>query len=98
MVGVNELIKDVVTLASLDSRVQEIPIDLDLEPSNPCVFVDVVQIQQVILNLIRNGIDAMNQLADKDKRLTIKTTRIDRNDIEISVYDCGSGITEDVAA
>ncbi len=97
VVSVNDLIKDVVTLACLDSRAQEIPIALDLEHSNPPVLVDIVQIQQVVLNLIRNGIDAMDQLADESKKLTIKTSRIKRNAIEISVSDSGSGIPEDVA-
>ena len=56
------------------------------------IMVDAVQIQQVILNLIRNGIDAMMNGDHKDKGIEVSATRTEDDRVEIAVTDHGSGI------
>src|SRR6185369_5370562 len=58
-VDVNELVRNVAELADADGRQPDIRIDLALSPGMPKVYADSIQIEQVILNLVRNGFEAM---------------------------------------
>jgi two-component system sensor kinase FixL len=60
------------------------------------VLADKVQVQQVVLNLIRNGIDAMSE--SERRELEIAAIPVEGEMVEISVADTGSGIAEEVAA
>ncbi|MFT6268825.1 MAG: two-component system sensor kinase FixL [Alphaproteobacteria bacterium] len=85
------LIHDTVNLAKIDTRMLEHEIELDLEESHPIeLFVDPIQIQQVLLNLIRNAVDAMEQV--KGMPLQIHCRWISAKEIEVSVLDFGKGI------
>ncbi|AEP31375.1 two-component system sensor histidine kinase NtrB [Brumicola nitratireducens] len=90
------LMQESVKLAQLDARVLNHEIILDLEEGQGIeVFADPIQIQQVLLNLIRNALDAIEQV--KGSPLLIRTTRLPNSDIEISVADCGTGIEKQTA-
>lgn len=90
------LIKETVKLAKLDARVLNHEIILNLEESQGIeVLADPIQIQQVLLNLIRNALDAIEQV--KGSPLFIKTARLTNSDIEVSVVDCGMGIDKQTA-
>ncbi|MCZ6525434.1 MAG: PAS domain S-box protein, partial [Gammaproteobacteria bacterium] len=98
-VNINELLIEVSKIAEIDTRLHECDLQLKLGPSLPNVIVDDIQIQQVVLNLIRNGIDAMiNTDCCHDKTITINTKRNNENDVLISITDCGPGIAEADAA
>jgi len=85
------LMEETVMLAKLDARVLNHEIILHLQESQDIeVLADPIQIQQVLLNLIRNALDAIEQI--KDSPILIKATRLSSSDIEISVIDCGKGI------
>ena len=60
------------------------------DPAAPSVLVDRVQIQQVLINLIRNAIEAMHD--SPEKRLMIATRSIDSQMVEVSVSDTGPGV------
>ncbi len=62
LVNLNELVADLVNLAVADARVNGIEITQQLEADLPLIYCDPIQIQQVLLNLIRNGIDAMVEI------------------------------------
>jgi len=79
--------RELMTEDALRRRVQ---IDVDVERNLPPVAFDRVQIQQVIINLMRNGIDAMDAIAGH-KTLGIKTHRIG-DSIHIEISDCGQGV------
>lgn len=68
----------------------------DLEPKADLVLVDKVQVQQVVLNLVRNAIEAMQAVDHRE--LIISTVAGDSNMVVISVTDTGPGIQEAVAA
>jgi PAS domain S-box-containing protein len=89
---VNVVIAEVLELMN-DLIVSEgVVLDTRLEPL-PTLLVDGVQIQQVMVNLIRNAIDAMKPLADQTKSLLIATRPLEENGVLVAVCDVGEGIT-----
>ena len=98
LLDVNDLVIDLLKLAGSDARMHHIELVLDLASELPQIFADPVQIQQVILNLIRNGIDAMNEIQCRHGRtITLKTQRQGSKDVKVTVSDLGSGVAEDQA-
>ena len=92
-VDLNALILETVNLVKLDIRILDHEVILELcHNKNPKLLADSVQIQQVLLNLIRNGIDAMEHI--KGAPLRIHSQWLSDNVIEVSVIDCGVGIDE----
>jgi two-component system, LuxR family, sensor kinase FixL len=89
-VEVNRLIRDVIKLVDFEVRQADYRIDLDLAEPLPEVLGDAVQIQQVVLNLIRNGLDAMLEQARGDA-IRIET-RLHEGHVEIHVTDSGPGL------
>jgi len=91
---VGGLIADTIVIAALDqpgiSVTQRLAADL------PPVLVDKVEIQQVLINLMRNGIEAMSQ--SERKELALSAVRSDQDMVEIAVCDAGSGLPKEVAA
>src|SRR6185295_17900179 len=61
----NEVLQEVVALAEVDSRINDVPIHLEFENQLAAVAIDIVQIQQVALNLLRNAMEAMQHAPDK---------------------------------
>ncbi len=94
-VSCKKLIHDLAVLAEVDARNNRIPLTIDVDEGLPNVVVDAVQIQQVILNLIRNGIDAMSTMDQKDKGISVSVTMLKNGEIEIAVTDHGDGISEE---
>lgn len=87
-----DLIEEASALALVGARSQNVHVSFDLAAALPDVLVDHVQVQQVLLNLIRNAMDAMQQ--SSVRRLLIAARTIETDKVEISVSDTGSGIDE----
>lgn len=98
IVDLNDLIEDVVGLAEVDARTSDIDIELDLAKNLPSVRVDVVQIHQVALNLLRNGMDAM-RLPGHGSGNTIRVATLQHDDglLEVAVTDSGCGVADELA-
>jgi two-component system sensor kinase FixL len=93
-VNLFSLIHETVNLAKIDKRMLDHEIILGIEESRAIeLFVDPIQIQQVLLNLIRNAVDAMEQV--KGAPLHIQCRWVSTKDIEVSVIDYGKGIDAD---
>mgnify|MGYP000156237046 CR=1 FL=1 len=93
---VGKLIEEASALALVGAKDHGIRVRFRFHRPDDMVLVDKVQIQQVLLNLIRNAIEAME---DAERReLSISTARSDGNLITVSVADTGSGIAPEVAA
>ena len=90
------LINEANALALVGSREHGIEVQVQLDPRADRVFVDRIQIQQVLINLIRNAIDAM--VDSDDRSLTLRSWTGPDDFITVSIEDTGSGISEQVAA
>jgi len=85
------LIHETLDLAKMDVRMLDHNVQIDFEEDHPIeLFVDPIQIQQVLLNLIRNAADAMEQ--EKGMPIKIQYRALSAKEIEISVMDLGKGI------
>ncbi len=94
-VSCDELIRDLAALAEVDARTNGIPLTIDVAAGLPKIMVDAVQIQQVVLNLIRNGIDAMLNMDQNDEGISVLVTKFENDHIKIAVTDHGSGISKE---
>jgi two-component system, LuxR family, sensor kinase FixL len=88
---VNHVVLDVLKLMHSDLLNRKVIASSDLAVGLPWVDGDRVQLQQVVLNLIMNGCDAMDGV-DREHRLTLRTRLWPGGEIEIAVMDCGTGI------
>ena len=88
------LVTEANALALVGTREHGIEVEIDLDPAAEHVLADRVQVQQVLVNLIRNGIDAM--IGNKRRRLRISSRRANGM-VQISVEDTGSGMDQAVA-
>jgi two-component system sensor kinase FixL len=91
------LVDEACRLALIGAREKGVRAFFDLDAGVHAVVVDRVQIQQVILNLVRNAIDAMYDHASPVRDVTISTKFDDRGMVQLSVADTGPGIAPEVA-
>jgi len=92
VLNLNAVIAETVRLVSSDVLSRESVLTTELDPQLPRVNAALVQIQQVLLNLIMNALDAVEPLPPPERRIII-STRSDRgNVVEISVRDFGVGL------
>jgi PAS domain S-box-containing protein len=95
LLDLNAVITDTVRLVSSDVLSRESVVTTELDPQLPQVSATLVQIQQVLLNLIINALDAMEGLPPAERRVVV-STRSDRGDVaEVSVRDFGTGLPKD---
>jgi two-component system sensor kinase FixL len=93
-----DLVRDVVRLAEAEARIRDISIDVDTELGLPDVSVDSVQVQQVALNLLRNGMESMQSVdCANGNVIGLRTRRLDDGNIEFAVIDSGTGVPESAA-
>jgi two-component system sensor kinase FixL len=92
---VAELASEAVRLIRSDAMSREVAVHLELAAGLPPVAGDRIHLQQVLLNLLVNGMDSMSTIPVQDRRLTIRATCPDSRDVEISVIDAGVGIAAD---
>lgn len=100
LIGVNALIEQVFALSvpAMQTTVDigpPVEWSLDLDRANPEVYADRVQIEQVLLNLVRNAVEAMQEAAGRPRKLTLRS-RQDEEFVIVSVEDTGPGVPADV--
>jgi C4-dicarboxylate-specific signal transduction histidine kinase len=93
-VDVNELIREMTVLLHSEAKHYSIAIRTELAPDLPGVTGNRVQLQQVVLNLVLNGIDAMKN-TDRTNELTIASQQVAPDQIVVSITDSGIGIPEE---
>jgi C4-dicarboxylate-specific signal transduction histidine kinase len=91
---INRLISEACRLVADDTATRNVHIKTNLKPDLPSVTIDRVQLQQVIVNLIRNGIEAMESVTDGARVLQINSRRDGHDSIRIEVRDAGTGFTD----
>ncbi|MDB6061785.1 MAG: hybrid sensor histidine kinase/response regulator [Verrucomicrobiaceae bacterium] len=96
-IDINQLLQEVVSLAEVDSRINDVSIHLEFENTLPLVAVDVIQIQQVALNLLRNAMEAMHDAKDQHLGVVVQTG-MDDGKVSFRVIDRGCGVSDAVLA
>jgi len=94
-VNVGELVGDVAALVHSDATARSITLELTVADHLPPVLGDPVHLQQVLLNLIVNGMDAVNGANPGDRRVCVTATLGGPKTIEIAVNDSGRGVPSD---
>jgi signal transduction histidine kinase len=89
------LLAETVTLAQSDARARRVNLTLQMPAQLPVVRGDRVHLQQVLLNLILNGMDAMADGAEAMRLLTVRAETAKDGSVEVAVSDCGTGIPPD---
>jgi two-component system sensor kinase FixL len=92
--NLNQAVEEAIALAFAGSSDAGVKVNLSLDPGLPLVLIDRIQVQQVLLNLIRNGIEAMQGVPVRD--MTISTVH-DGVEVEFSIADTGPGLDPEVA-
>jgi PAS domain S-box-containing protein len=90
--SLNEAIKEVIALSRAECQRQRIMLHMELADDLPSITGDRIQLQQVILNLLRNALDAMVDVHDRQRELRIKTERDGSDRVRVAVRDAGVGI------
>jgi PAS domain S-box-containing protein len=90
---VNEIVREVIVLVQRELVSHCVTLRTELARAPPKIFGDRVQMQQVIINLVMNGIEAMQHVTDRPRELVIRSGQDDRCRVVLSVTDCGVGIS-----
>lgn len=85
-------IRDAADLVLIGTSQFNIRLTYDLDPEIPCVFADRVQVQQVVVNLLRNSIDVLRQQGGSDRRITVSSRKSSDDMVAIEIADSGPGI------
>lgn len=93
-VDLNDAIREVVTLSRVRIREVGAKLALELRDDLPKVLGDRVQLQQVVMNLITNALDAMTDVEEHSRALLVRTLREDGNRVRCEVRDSGPGVSE----
>jgi signal transduction histidine kinase len=90
--GLNDIVGEVAELVRNDMVLRHVPLTLDLASDLPQVRGDRVQLQQVILNIVLNGLEAMSEPNGRDHALVIRTSKVGTAAVRVAIEDSGSGI------
>jgi two-component system sensor kinase FixL len=91
-VDCGRLLEDLSTLAETDARLHNIRLRLDCQEPLPTVYADPIQLQQVVLNLVRNAIDAMTDAPEDRREVVLVSRSTDDGEVEVIVADHGAGL------
>ncbi len=93
---VNNVIDEVIALVRLELVSHRVSLRTELALALPLILADRVQLQQVIINLVMNGIEAMQPVTERPRELAIRSRQDEAGQVRVTVEDCGVGIaTED---
>jgi signal transduction histidine kinase len=94
----NSVVKEVITLVQRELSSHSVSLRKELAPTLPMILGDRVQLQQVIINLVMNGIEAMEPVRDRPRELAIRSGQDETRGVFVSVTDCGVGISAENAS
>jgi two-component system sensor kinase FixL len=95
---INLLVSELSELIQLDAKTHDVQYKPDLAARLPQVEVDRAQVQQVILNLVRNAIEALGETTRTPRQVTLRTQDKADGTVEIAVCDNGPGVSQSIAA
>jgi two-component system sensor histidine kinase TtrS len=89
---INRLIRETIDLVNPELLQLQVDVVFDQQESLPDVAVDPIHIQQVVLNLVRNSMEAIEQFAGDERRISITTRMHKPGDVEVTITDTGPGL------
>jgi PAS domain S-box-containing protein len=95
---VNDVVKETIPLVQRELISHQVLLKMKLTPALPMILGDRVQLQQVIINLVMNGIEAMQPVTDRPRELEVRSRQDETKEVLVSVTDCGVGISAENAA
>jgi C4-dicarboxylate-specific signal transduction histidine kinase len=90
---VNDVAREVIALVQRELTSHRVSLRIELAPALPVILGDRVQLQQVIINLVMNGNEAMQAVMDRPRELVIRSRQDEAQQVLLSVTDCGVGIS-----
>jgi PAS domain S-box-containing protein len=94
---VNDLVSEVIALVQRELISHRVTPRTEFAPALPMILGDRVQLQQVVINLVMNGIEAMQSTTDRPRELVIRSGQDNAHGVLVSVTDCGVGISAEDA-
>jgi signal transduction histidine kinase len=94
LLDLNEIIRDILALVDGELRQNGVTLRTDFDPTLPRIFGDRVQLQQVAVNLIVNGVEAISTLTQGLRELVVQTSLSDREEVHVAIQDSGIGLPE----
>ncbi len=92
-----EIVEDAIGFADIEARKAAVNLRVDIPADLPLVFADRIMIEQVVLNLVKNGIESMQQTEASRRHLGVTARRDGERTVEVAVADRGHGITDEQA-
>jgi C4-dicarboxylate-specific signal transduction histidine kinase len=97
LLDVNDVVRETIALVQRELLSHEVMLRTELAPALPLIVGDRVQLQQVIINLVMNGIEAMEPITDRPRELAIRSYQDEANQVHVIVTDYGTGFSADNA-
>ena len=94
---VNEIVSEAMSIVEHELLRDRVSQRMELSSDLPVVFGDRIQLQQVLLNLIINSIEAMQPITDRQRELVIRSEQDETQQVQVTVMDCGIGLSAESA-
>jgi PAS domain S-box-containing protein len=94
---INDVVRETISLVQRELISHRVSLRTELAPSLPAILGDRVQLQQLMINLVMNGIEAMQSVTNRPLELVIRSRQDDTQQVLVSVTDCGVGISTENA-
>ena len=97
LLNLNDVLSEALSLVQHELLSSRVALRVEHASALPVILADKVQLQQVILNLVMNGIEAMQPITDRPRELVIRSEQDDAHQVRVTVTDCGVGFSADSA-
>jgi PAS domain S-box-containing protein len=91
--NIGDVIVEVLPLLRGELEKRRTKLDTHLQSNLPLVLGDRIELQQVLINLLMNGIESMSSIMDRPRVLTVQSRIVESGEVEVAVRDCGVGIS-----
>lgn len=97
LTDINPLIMELTDLIQSDAKHNQVRYRFEAGLALPRVLIDRSQVQQLVLNLVRNAVEALTQMPQESREIVVRSTRNANGDVEVSVSDHGPGVSASIA-
>jgi C4-dicarboxylate-specific signal transduction histidine kinase len=97
LLKVNDVIGETITLVQRELSSHRVALRTELAPALPAILGDRIQLQQVVINLVMNGLEAMQSVTDRPRELVIRSDQDGAQLVQVTVTDSGAGISAENA-